>query len=324
MEEFKLKILSVGVGGGGCNTIKRLIKMGVKSTELVAINTDRVHLNTVPKEAKKVLIGVSITRGLGAGGFTEVAERCAEVDSEKIKEALSGANLVFLCAGMGGGTGTGASPIVAKIAKEEGAIVIGFVTFPFKIERSRIGKAMEGIDKLRQICDTLIVIDNNKLLEFVPNLPMEEAFMVADEIVARAIRGISDTLQIPSLVNLDFADLKTIMQKGGIGLIAVGEGKGVNRVNDCVKSVFEHKLLDVSPENARGSLIHITGGKELTIGEVTKIGEKLTEICHPNAEVIFGARIDEKFADKIEVIAIYTGLQEGPEILERREEPFFY
>ena len=324
MEEFKLKILSVGVGGGGCNTIKRLIKMGVKSTELVAINTDRVHLNTVPKEAKKVLIGVSITRGLGAGGFTEVAERCAEVDSEKIKEALSGANLVFLCAGMGGGTGTGASPIVAKIAKEEGAIVIGFVTFPFKIERSRIGKAMEGIDKLRQICDTLIVIDNNKLLEFVPNLPMEEAFMVADEIVARAIRGISDTLQIPSLVNLDFADLKTIMQKGGIGLIAVGEGKGVNRVNDCVKSVFEHKLLDVSPENARGSLIHITGGKELTIGEVTKIGEKLTEICHPNAEVIFGARIDEKFADKVEAIAIYTGLQEGPEILERRGEPFFY
>jgi len=323
MDEFKLKILSVGVGGGGCNTIKRLIKMGIRTTNFVAINTDRTHLNTMPREANKILIGASITRGLGAGGFAEVAEKCAEADADKIREAIDGANLVFLCAGMGGGTGTGASPIVGKIAKEEGAIVVGFVTFPFKIERSRIGRAIEGIDRLRQICDTLIVIDNNKLLEYVPNLPMEEAFMVADEIVARAVRGISDTLQLPSLLNIDFADLKTIMQKGGIGLIAVGEGKGANKVNDCVRSVFEHKLLDVSPENARGALIHITGGKELTLGEVTKIGEKLTEICHQNAEVIFGARIDEKFADKVEAIAIYTGLQEGPEILEKRESSFF-
>jgi cell division protein FtsZ len=271
MEEFRLKILSVGVGGGGCNTIKRLIKIGIRTTDFVAINTDRTHLGTMPREAKKVLIGASITRGLGAGGFADVAEKCAEADCDEIKKAIGSANLVFLCAGMGGGTGTGASPVVARIAKEEGAVVIGFVTFPFKIERSRIGKAIEGIDKLRQVCDTLIVIDNNKLLEFVPNLPIEEAFMVADEITARAIRGISDTLQLPSLLNLDFADLKTVMQKGGIGLIAVGEGKGASKVDDCVRSVFGHKLLDVSPENARGSLIHITGGKELTIGEVTKI-----------------------------------------------------
>ncbi len=316
----RLKIVIAGVGGGGNNTIKRLIHLGVSGPELVAINTDSIHLNTVPKSAKRILIGEKITRGLGAGGFPDVAEKAAEASKGKLKEALKDANVVFLCAGMGGGTGTGAGPVVAQIAKEMGAIVIAMITYPFKIERARLERAFDGIENLRKVTNTLVVIDNNKLLEFVPNLPIEQAFMVADEIIARAIRGISDTLLKPSLINLDFADLRNIMGEGGISMIAVGEGKGINKVEETVRNTLDHKLLDIDPTGAKGILIHLTGGRDMTLGEANQIGEMLVESCDPNAEVIWGARMDDNFKERIEAIAIFTGLKEGPAILDKRAE----
>jgi cell division protein FtsZ len=303
----KVKILVVGVGGGGCNTVHRIMKFGIKSATTVAINTDAAHFKIIEAN-KKILIGENITRGLGAGGYPEVAAKCAESAKERIREAISGANLVFLCAGMGGGTGTGASPIVGKIAKEEGAIVVAVVTTPFSLERARIEKAMWGLRELQKAVDTVVVVDNNRLVQFVPNMPMNEAFKLADEIVAKAIKGISDTIVMPSLINIDFADVKAIMTNGGVAMLSVGEGRGPDRVNQAIRTSLEHPLLDVSYEGAKGALIHIDGGRNLTLGEATRIGEGITSQLDPNANVIWGARLGEE-QDLIRVTTILTGVQ---------------
>ncbi|MEM3369896.1 MAG: cell division protein FtsZ [Candidatus Micrarchaeia archaeon] len=306
-----VKIAIVGVGGGGCNTIKRLIDYGMKGPELIAINTDRIHLDTIKQPAKKILIGQSITRGLGAGGYPDIAQKSAEASKPDIEAALSDVDLVFLVAGMGGGTGTGAAPVVAEVAKKNGAIVVSIVTYPFRIERARLQKAKEGIENLKKVSDTLVIIDNQKLLDFVPNLPIEQTFMIADEITARAVRGISETLLNPSLINLDFADLTTIMTGGGISMIAVGEGKGISKVEEVVKNTLDHRLLDVDPTGAKGVLLHITGGPDMTLGDANTVGEMITSEVDPYANVIYGARMDQSYLGRIEVIAIFTGLKEG-------------
>ncbi|MEM4134154.1 MAG: cell division protein FtsZ [Candidatus Micrarchaeia archaeon] len=306
-----VKIAIVGVGGGGCNTIKRLIDYGLKGPELIAINTDRIHLDTIKPPAKKILIGQSITRGLGAGGYPEIAQKAAEASKPDIEAALSDFDLVFLVAGMGGGTGTGAAPVVADIAKKNGALVVSIVTYPFRIERARLQKAKEGIENLKKVSDTLVIIDNQKLLDYVPNLPIEQTFMIADEITARAVRGISETLLNPSLINLDFADLTTIMTGGGISMIAVGEGKGISKVEEVVKNTLDHRLLDVDPKGAKGVLLHITGGPDMTLGDANTVGEMITSEVDPYANVIYGARMDQSYLGRIEVIAIFTGLKEG-------------
>ncbi len=306
-----VKIAIVGVGGGGCNTIKRLIDYGMKGPELIAINTDRIHLDTIKQPAKKILIGQSITRGLGAGGYPDIAQKSAESNKPDIEAALSDVDLVFLVAGMGGGTGTGAAPVVAEVAKKNGAIVVSIVTYPFRIERARLQKAKEGIENLKKVSDTLVIIDNQKLLDFVPNLPIEQTFMIADEITARAVRGISETLLNPSLINLDFADLTTIMTGGGISMIAVGEGKGIGKVEEVVKNTLDHRLLDVDPTGAKGVLLHITGGPDMTLGDANTVGEMITSEVDPYANVIYGARMDQSYLGRIEVIAIFTGLKEG-------------
>ncbi|MEM2974268.1 MAG: cell division protein FtsZ [Candidatus Micrarchaeia archaeon] len=315
LSNASLKIAVAGVGGGGCNTIKRLIAMGLKGPQLMAVNTDRIHLETVPQPAKRVLIGERLTKGLGAGGEPEIAAKAAELSREKLKLHLEGADILFLCAGMGGGTGTGAAPVIAQVAKEEGALVVGMVTYPFRIERVRLHKAVTGLEKLSKQCDTLVVIDNNRLLEYFPNLPIEQAFMLADEITARAIRGISDTLLQPSLINLDFADLSAIMRDGGVSMIAVGEGKGINKVEETVRNTLDHKLLDVDPAGAKGVLMHMTGGPDMTLGDANRAGEMITEQCDPDANVIWGARMDSSYKDRLEAIAIFTGLREGPAFL---------
>jgi len=315
LSNASLKIVVAGVGGGGCNTIKRLVAMKLTGPQLIALNTDHIHLETVPKSCKRILIGDKITKGLGAGGEPDVARRAAEASRERITEALKGADILFLCAGMGGGTGTGASPIIAEIAKKEGAIVVGIVTYPFNIERVRLHKAVGGVETLGKVCDTLVIIDNNRLLEYFPNLPIEQAFMLADEITARAVRGISDTLLKPSLINLDFADLTAIMKGGGISMIAVGEGKGLDKSKEVVRSTLDHKLLDVDPSGAKGILLHLTGGPDMTLGDANKVGETITEQCDPNANVIWGARMDQEYKGKLEAIAIFTGLREGPAFL---------
>ncbi len=304
-----IKIVTVGVGGAGNNTINRLIKSGVKGTELVAVNTDRQHLNIVHERSKKVLIGKSVTKGLGAGGYPDIGAKSAEVDRPLIERELDGAHLVFICAGMGGGTGGGAAPIVAQIAKEQGAIVVAMVTYPFALERARKKKADESIGKLKKSCDSVIILDNNRLVQLVPNLPMTEAFAVADEILARAISGLVWTITQPSLINIDFADVRAIMEGGGVGFIAVGEGKSTDKVRAAAEGVIKNRLLDVDFEGAKGALIHITGGADLTLGDAIKAGEIITEKMDAEANVKWGARIMQNYEGKLEIVAIVTGVK---------------
>ncbi|HIH19757.1 TPA: cell division protein FtsZ [Candidatus Micrarchaeota archaeon] len=310
------KIMVVGAGGAGCNSINRLARSGIKGAELVAINTDKNHLMTISEQARKLLIGASITRGLGAGGYPEIGAKAADASREALEKVMDRCDLMFLTCGMGGGTGTGAAPVIAEIARKQGAIVIGIITYPFALERARLEKADRGIEKLKEQVDTLIVIDNNRLVEIVPNLPIDQAFNVADEVIARAVRGITETITTPSLVNLDFADVRAVMTNGGVSMIAVGEGKGPNRVDGVVENTLHHVLLDVDYTGATGVLLHVTGGPDMTLGECNQIGEMLTEKVDANATVIWGARIDPAMEGKIEAIAIFTGIR-SPYVLGR-------
>ena len=305
----QIKIVTLGIGGGGNNTIQRLLKVGVKGTELVAVNTDVQHFKIIDDRIKKILIGKSITRGLGAGGAPDVGEKAAEVDRQLLEEVLSGAQLVFLCAGMGGGTGTGAIPVIAQIAKEQGAIVVSMVTYPFDLERVRKVKAEEGIMKLRKFSDSVIIVDNNRLVKLVPNLPMNEAFAVADDILAKAIGGLVWTITQPSLINIDFADVRSILGSGDVGFISVGTGKGNEKVTGASEAVLKNKLLDVDFENAKGALIHISGASDLTLGDAIKAGEIITERMDPKANVKWGARIVPGYEGQLEIVAIVTGVK---------------
>ncbi|MBI3588768.1 cell division protein FtsZ [Candidatus Micrarchaeota archaeon] len=316
-EAEKIRILVVGVGGAGTNTVSRLHKMGIKSAETIALNTDVNHLRMVEAD-RRVLLGKTMTKGLGAGGFPEVGQKAAEASREDLKKMIEGAELVFVCAGMGGGTGTGAAPVVAKIAKEAGAITVAMVTYPFALERARLDKADWGLDALRDACDTVVVIDNNRLVSYVPNLPMNQAFAVADTLVARAVKGIADTVMLPSLMNIDFADLRMIMGNAGVAAISIGESQGADRVQQAVKSTCEHPLLDVEYAGSKGALILITGGSNLTLGEAVKIGEGITENFDKNAYVKWGARLNPELGDKIIVTAIVTGVT-SPHILGHNE-----
>ncbi len=317
-EEEVIKIAVAGVGGGGNNTVSRLKLLGCKGANLVAFNTDAQHLKIMPEGVSKALIGKSVTRGLGAGGFPEVGAKCAEADREKISQALEGTHLVFVCAGMGGGTGTGAAPVVAQVAKEQGAIVVGMVTYPFALERARTLKADDGIARLREVCDSVIILDNNRLVELVPNLPLNQAFLVADEILAKAVDGLVYTITQPSLVNIDFADVRAIMGGGDVGMIAVGTGKGQNKVEDAVKGVKENRLLDVDFTGAKGALIHISGGADLTLGDAIRAGEQVTQEMDAHATVKWGARLVPEYEGTLEITAIVTGVT-SPHILGRQE-----
>ncbi|MEM3839242.1 MAG: cell division protein FtsZ [Candidatus Micrarchaeaceae archaeon] len=315
----QIKIVTIGCGGGGNNTVNRLLKVGVKGTELVAINTDVQHFKIIDDRIKKILIGKSITRGLGAGGAPDIGAKAAEVDRQQLEEVLYGAQLVFLCAGMGGGTGTGAMPVVAQIAKEQGAIVVAMVTYPFDLERVRKLKAEEGIQKLRKYADSVIILDNNRLVKLVPNLPMNEAFAVADDILAKAIGGLVWTITQPSLINIDFADVRSIMGSGDVGFISVGTGKGNDKVLSAAEAVLKNKLLDVDFENAKGALIHISGASDLTLGDAIKAGEVITERMDPKANIKWGARIIPGYEGQIEIVAIVTGVK-GSSIIGKFEE----
>ena len=304
-----IKIAVVGAGGGGNNSLSRLLKYGVKGAELIAVNTDNQHLATLDERIQKILIGKSITRGLGAGGFTEVGQKAAEIDRPLLERALKDAQLVFLVAGMGGGTGTGSAPVIAEIAKQQGAITVAMVTYPFALEKARRSKADEGIQRLRKHTDSVIIIDNNRLVQLVPNLPMNEAFGVADEILARAIGGLVWTITQPSLINIDFADVRSIMGSGDVGFIAVGEGRGTNKVQSAAEGVLKNRLLDVDFEGAKGALIHISGGQDLTLGDAIKAGEIITDKMDSSASVKWGARLIPGYDGKIEIVAIVTGVK---------------
>ncbi|VVB77498.1 Cell division protein FtsZ [uncultured archaeon] len=307
-EAFSPHVAVVGVGGQGSNLVNRLHVNGIKSATTIAINTDLAHLNII-KANRKVLIGKEMTKGLGSGGFPEVSAKAAEISKSDIEKVLEGYNLVFVAAGMGGGTGTGASPIVAKVAKEMGATVIACVTYPFALERSRATKAEWGIQQLAKEADCVIVVENEKLLSYVPNLPMERAFELCDNVVGNAVKGIADTIMFPSLINLDFADLSTIVKDTGTAVISLGTGSGSGRVDQVIKSTLSHPLLTVDYEGAKGALIHVAGGSDLTIEEATKIGAGVTESMAGDANVIFGARLIPEMRDQVRVMSIITGVK---------------
>ncbi|MEM3361825.1 MAG: cell division protein FtsZ [Candidatus Anstonellaceae archaeon] len=303
-----VRIAIVGVGGGGCNTINRIENMNLKHVKTIAINTDNLHLLSI-KAQKKVLIGREITRGLGAGGFPEVAEKCAEISRNEIAANIGENELVFLATGLGGGTGTGASPLVAKIAKEQGAIVVSIVTTPFSLERSRIKKAEWGLERLVKESDAVVVIDNNRLTKYAQNIPIHEAFKLADEITAKAIMGITETIVEPSLMNIDFADVRSVMENGGVSLISLGEGAGPDRIEMAARKALEHPLLDVSFDGAKAALIHIEANSSLTLGDAYSLVEKITQNFAPDANVKFGARLTPIQSDTILTTTIVTGLK---------------
>ncbi|TFG24583.1 MAG: cell division protein FtsZ [Promethearchaeota archaeon] len=304
----------VGCGGAGNNTVNRLMKIGIKGAKCVAVNTDCQHLDAVESDIK-ILIGKNLTRGLGAGGNPEIGRAAAEESREDLIKILRDSNLVFITCGEGGGTGTGSAPIVAEIAKLEGAIVVGVVTLPFETEIGRIEKAQIGLNELRKYADTLVVIDNNRLLDIAPDLPIIEAFSVADEVLATMVKGITETISLPSLINLDFADVKTILSTGGVAIVGVGEAEGKeNRVDDAITDALNSPLLDVSIEGAKGALIHITGGNEMTLAEANSVAKKISEKMDVNdSMVIWGARVNDDFDGYLRVMLLITGIK-SPQI----------
>lgn len=312
-EAHKAKILVIGIGGGGNNTITALTSKGVDGAVTVAVNTDSKHLN-VAESNKKLLIGKSLTKGLGAGGYPTTGKNAALESKSEIRDLVNNADLLFLTCGLGGGTGTGATPVIARFAKEAGAIVIAAVTLPFKLEGARIAKAEEGLEQLRQNCDTVIVIENQRLLELAGKQPIKEAFSVADDLIATMIKGITETIHVPSMVNLDYADVKAVMKSGGVASIGIGVSDAPDRAEDAVVKALNHPLLDIDYTGASGALIQVIGGDDMKLDEINLIGERVMGHLDQSAQVIWGARVLPEFNGKVQVITIITGVK-SPYIL---------
>ena len=300
------RILVVGCGGSGNNTLNRITHLGVEGAVTVAINTDKQHLDN-RMAMQKLLIGRHITRGLGAGGDPSTGRRCAEAGRDVIKRIVGSADLVFVTAGMGGGTGTGLAPVVAEEAKASGAVVVAIVTTPFHVERrQRMMRALEGLESLRRVVDAVLVLDNNRLLHFCPNLPLEEAFSILDQLIAEIVKGIVETITLPSLINLDFTDVRSIVSNGGVTMMLYGESdRGPQEV---VYEALNHPLLDIDTKEATGVLIHVTGGPYMTLEAANQVVEMMTNQVSEDANVIMGARQDPSFGDTIKVMAIITGV----------------
>lgn len=298
----------VGVGGGGNNAINRMIESSLKGVEFIAVNTDAQALMMSDADLK-MHIGSKLTKGLGAGANPDIGEQAALESAEDIKEALKGADMVFVTAGKGGGTGTGAAPVVAEIAKEMGALTVGVVTRPFSFEgKKRAFQADEGIERLKEKVDTLIVIPNDRLLEVAERrTTMLEAFQLVDDILRQGVQGITDLITVPGLINLDFADVKTIMQDAGSALMGIGFGDGENRSVDAARNAISSPLLEASIEGAKGVLLSIAGGPDLTLYEVNEAAEAISASAHKDANIIFGAIIDEALGEEVRVSVIATG-----------------
>lgn len=307
MEVGHANIKVVGAGGAGNNMVNWLYNKGIKGAEILACNTDKQHLD-VTNADKKFLMGKDLTRGLGCGGYPSKGAEAAQESLMTIKEYMRNTDMLFVCAGMGGGTGTGSAPIIAQVARDQGSIVIGTVTMPFNIERARVDKAEFGLQQLRQVSDTVIVIDNNRLVQIAGNLPVQQAFAVANELISTMIKGIVETIAVPSLVNLDYADVKAIMTNGGVAAIGIGASDTENRVVEAVKGALSNPLLDISYEGATGAIIHVHGGPDLTLEEINKVGEIVTEAMDPEANVIWGARVTDDMKGKVTVMTIITGV----------------
>ena len=314
----KANIKVVGVGGAGCNAVTWLFNKGINGATVYGANTDALHLS-ITKADDKLLLGKELTKGLGAGGKPVIGREAAKESLSELKKMVHGADMVFVLGGEGGGTATGAMPVVAQLAKESGAVVIGVVTMPFECEKARIDKAEFGLQELREMVDTVIVIDNNRLVDIAGQLPIQQAFAVANELISTMIKGIVETITLPSLINLDYADVSSIMKKGEVAVIGIGESDSSDRVNEAVRQALTHPLLDVDYKGADGALIHITCGPDMKLEEFSQIGSLVTENLSPDSQVIIGARINKEFASKVRVITIITGVK-SPYILGKQRE----
>ncbi|MFH0808477.1 MAG: cell division protein FtsZ [archaeon] len=313
LQKQSARIKVVGVGGGGGNTVSRMREIGIKGGEVIAINTDAQDL-LYAKADQKILIGREISKGLGAGSNPRIGAEAAKEQAQDIKKKLANSDLVFITCGLGGGTGTGAAPVVAEIAKKQGALVIGIVTLPFTVEGAkRIENAMEGLERMEGIVDTLIVIPNDKLLDLAPDLPLPTAFKVADEILTNAVKGITELITSSGLVNLDFADIKAIMANGGVSLIGMGESDSTNRAEEAVDKALNNPLLDVDIKNAHGALVNVIGGTDLSLEEYKVVVQRIGEQLSPDAKLISGAQISKDMEKSLKVMVVITGVK-SPQI----------
>ena len=309
MKGVKTNIFVVGAGGAGNNTISRLNEMGIEGATTIAVNTDAQDL-FYSQSAQKILLGRQTSKGLGAGGEPSVGEECAEESEDEIRESLEGADMVFVTCGLGGGTGTGSAPIIAKIAKKLGALTVAVATMPFSAEGiKRRENAEEGLEKLQDAADTVIIIPNDKLLEVAPNLPLNKAFMVSDEILGRAVKGITELITKKGLVSLDFADIRSIMSGSGMAMIGMGESDSGDRALESVHEALSSPLLDIDISNATGALVNISGSSDLTLHEAEKIVQVVADKLDPEANIIWGTQIDESLQNIVRTTVVVSGIK---------------
>ncbi len=314
LQELKTNIAVIGCGGSGSNTIQRISEEGIIGADLFALNTDAQHLLNI-KVRKKILIGRSRTRGLGAGSIPQIGQDAAQESKAMIEKAVGNADMVFITCGLGGGTGTGSAPVVAEVARDAGALTIAVVTLPFSVEGSvRMDNAEAGLERLRDVVDTVIVVPNDKLLEVVPHLPLQAAFKVCDEVLMRAVKGITELITKPGLVNLDFADIRVIMQKSGVAMIGLGEAEGENKAIESVQKALRSPLLDVDVSGATSALVNVVGGPDMTIAEAESVVNELYTRIDPGARLIWGAMVDPELEHIIRTMIVVTGVK-SPQIL---------
>ncbi|MDY6769945.1 MAG: cell division protein FtsZ [Candidatus Nanohaloarchaea archaeon] len=313
IEDRKADIQVVGTGGAGNNTISRLMQVGITGAETVAVNTDAQDLLYADAD-EKILIGKELTNGLGAGADPSIGEESANEDKDKLKKSLSDSDMVFITCGLGGGTGTGSAPVIAEVAKKQGALTVGIVTLPFKMEgRQREENARKGLERLESTVDTLIVIPNDKLLEIVPDVSLNTAFKIADEILVNAVKGVTELVTKPGLVNLDFADIRAVMGEGGIAMIGMGQSDTESRAREAVQKALTNPLLDVDIDGGNGALINVSGGSDLSLSEAQEVVTAVSEQLDESAKVIWGAQVLEELGQSLRSMIIVTGV-ESPQI----------
>ncbi len=309
LNQHKARIKVIGVGGAGGNTLNRISEIGVEGAYIIAVNTDAQDLIET-KADRKILIGKELTKGLGAGAVPKIGEEAAKESESELKDALKNSDMIFITCGLGGGTGTGAAPVVCEIAKKTGALVVGVVTIPFSMEGNRrYENALLGLDKMEKYVDTLIVIPNEKLLEIAPNLPLHTAFKLADEVLTNAVKGITELVTKNGLINLDFADIKTVMTDAGLAMIGLGESDSENKAEESIERALNNPLLDVDISNATGALVNITGGADMTLEDAKKVVAKVSEMLDEDAKLIWGAQILEDLDKLVRTMVVITGVK---------------
>jgi len=319
VKDLETKITVVGCGGAGGNTVTRMMEEGIHGAKLVAANTDAQHLADEVEADTKILMGRKRTGGRGAGSVPKIGEEAAQEDIEDIQQSISGSDMVFVTAGLGGGTGTGSAPVVAQAAQEEGALTISIVTIPFTAEgERRRANADAGLERLRSVSDTVIVVPNDRLLDYAPSMPLQDAFKICDRVLMRSVKGMTELITKPGLVNVDFADVRTIMENGGVAMIGLGESDSENKAQDSIRSALRSPLLDVEFDGANSALVNVVGGPDMSIEEAEGVVEEIYDRIDPDARIIWGASVNNDFQGKMETMIVVTGV-DSPQIYGQSE-----